>query len=423
MANALEAALIAKAMIAPGGMIKPEMIPGGIDEIKEFASKSAFPSTGAAGVIYYAKDTKFSYRWGGTDYVLINTIELGENANEAYYGDKGKEAYDHSQTEGNPHNTTAEDIGALTGLDLVGAKAAINNGIAYIPKAAPTKYGLVQISDWPGEDEHIAASVKALKRTDDKAEENIKSINDINESIHEVVRKNYCSIANTFIDGTRLATTGNYTYNNRYTGDTRPHRVSNLMSCNPGDTFTISTATGASGVVNLVFYKDNGETRLGDFVSVTNPGAALTATRTAPAETTHFAFGYPTTLDNNIKVEKGNSKTDYYLTVDDRISFIPTVSIANASQVDTVQVNPSIYDNFATITYSARASIMDATPSIIYQTSLMITGETASGVMVVDDKGTTINYGYVKSINTLTVNLSNVDKGTVIVRTENVKLV
>lgn len=38
-------------------------------------------------------------------------LKLGETSDTAYRGDRGKEAYDHSQkTTGNPHNTKAEDI-------------------------------------------------------------------------------------------------------------------------------------------------------------------------------------------------------------------------------------------------------------------------------------------------------------------------
>ena len=38
--------------------------------------------------------------------------ELGETHEDAYYGDHGKDAYDHSQlTSGTPHHVTADDIG------------------------------------------------------------------------------------------------------------------------------------------------------------------------------------------------------------------------------------------------------------------------------------------------------------------------
>lgn len=47
-------------------------------------------------------------------------LELGETDRTAYRGDRGKAAYDHSQTTGNPHATTYSDVGA----DQAGAAAA-----------------------------------------------------------------------------------------------------------------------------------------------------------------------------------------------------------------------------------------------------------------------------------------------------------
>ena len=38
-------------------------------------------------------------------------LVLGETSSTAYRGDRGKTAYDHSQTTGNPHGTTKTDIG------------------------------------------------------------------------------------------------------------------------------------------------------------------------------------------------------------------------------------------------------------------------------------------------------------------------
>lgn len=39
------------------------------------------------------------------------TLQLGITSTSAYYGDKGKVAYDHSQTTGNPHGVTKTDVG------------------------------------------------------------------------------------------------------------------------------------------------------------------------------------------------------------------------------------------------------------------------------------------------------------------------
>lgn len=55
--------------------------------------------------------------WDGANWTpatLDGGVELGETSTTAYRGDRGKTAYDHSQvTTGNPHGTTAADVGAL----------------------------------------------------------------------------------------------------------------------------------------------------------------------------------------------------------------------------------------------------------------------------------------------------------------------
>ena len=52
------------------------------------------------------------------------SIALGETSSTAYRGDRGKAAYDHSQiTSGNPHGTTADDVGAAP-KSHVGVKAS-----------------------------------------------------------------------------------------------------------------------------------------------------------------------------------------------------------------------------------------------------------------------------------------------------------
>lgn len=67
---------------------------------------------GESGKIYVDLVTGKTYRWSGSAYAVISeTLALGETSSTAYRGDRGKIAYDHSQTTGNPHNTTKADIG------------------------------------------------------------------------------------------------------------------------------------------------------------------------------------------------------------------------------------------------------------------------------------------------------------------------
>lgn len=97
------------------GRVPQAQLPSYVDDVVEYASQSAFPETGEAGKIYVALDTNLTYRWGGSEYVEISpSLALGETESTAYRGDRGKAAYDHSQvTRGNPHGTTATDVGAM----------------------------------------------------------------------------------------------------------------------------------------------------------------------------------------------------------------------------------------------------------------------------------------------------------------------
>lgn len=96
------------------GKVPSSQLPSYVDDVEEYDTRSAFPGTGESGKIYVTKDTNLTYRWSGTEYVEISpSLALGETSATAYRGDRGKAAYDHSQiTSGNPHGTTAADVGA-----------------------------------------------------------------------------------------------------------------------------------------------------------------------------------------------------------------------------------------------------------------------------------------------------------------------
>ena len=113
-----------------------------VDDVLNFPDLVSFPSLGEDGKIYIAEDVNKTYRWGGSSYVEIGGggVALGETSSTAYRGDNGKTAYDHSQSQGNPHNTTTSDINegsklffteprvrqtVLTGLDTSTASPAL----------------------------------------------------------------------------------------------------------------------------------------------------------------------------------------------------------------------------------------------------------------------------------------------------------
>ena len=80
--------------------------------------------TGETGkVIYVSLDTENEYRWNGTAFIRINEgVTLGETSTTAYRGDRGKTAYDVSQTVGSVSNLTTTDkttvVNAINELDL-----------------------------------------------------------------------------------------------------------------------------------------------------------------------------------------------------------------------------------------------------------------------------------------------------------------
>ncbi len=65
-------------------------LPGGVDDIKEFANLGAFPAVGEASIIYVALDTNIIYRWSGSAYVEISSsLALGTTSSTAFPGDRG----------------------------------------------------------------------------------------------------------------------------------------------------------------------------------------------------------------------------------------------------------------------------------------------------------------------------------------------
>ena len=110
------------ATLDSNGKILTSQIPGSYDDVKEgylykgkFYTDSAHTTEipAAADKVYVDIPTNKTYRWSGTQYVVIGSdLALGETSSTAYRGDRGKDAYDHSQIKsGNPHNVSKSDVG------------------------------------------------------------------------------------------------------------------------------------------------------------------------------------------------------------------------------------------------------------------------------------------------------------------------
>ena len=95
------------------GKVPASQLPSYVDDVLEYADLSSFPATGESGKIYVAQDTNKTYRWSGSSYVVISeTLALGETDSTAYRGDRGKTAYDHSQS--THARTDATNVAAST---------------------------------------------------------------------------------------------------------------------------------------------------------------------------------------------------------------------------------------------------------------------------------------------------------------------
>ena len=112
------------------GKVPSSQLPAYVDDVIEVANFASLPAIGETGKIYITIDTNLQYRWSGTQYVEISaSLALGETSSTAYRGDRGKIAYDHSQTTGNPHGTTSIEISydnVASGLTAINVKEAID---------------------------------------------------------------------------------------------------------------------------------------------------------------------------------------------------------------------------------------------------------------------------------------------------------
>ena len=112
-----------------GGLIPASQLPSYVDDVLSFPDLVSFPAIGEDGKIYIAEDVNKTYRWGGSSYVEIGGggVALGETSSTAYRGDNGKIAYDHSLSQGNPHNTTTSEI--IEGTKLFFTESRVNQTV------------------------------------------------------------------------------------------------------------------------------------------------------------------------------------------------------------------------------------------------------------------------------------------------------
>lgn len=94
------------------GKVPAVNLPSYVDDVEEYDSLELLEAqAGETGKLYTTTDTNKVYRWSGSGFVEISaSLVLGETSATAYRGDRGKEAYNHSQSTGNPHATTFAEL-------------------------------------------------------------------------------------------------------------------------------------------------------------------------------------------------------------------------------------------------------------------------------------------------------------------------
>lgn len=58
-----------------GGLVPASQLPSYVDDVLEFANLASFPVTGETGKIYVALDTNKTYRWSGSIYVEVSSLD------------------------------------------------------------------------------------------------------------------------------------------------------------------------------------------------------------------------------------------------------------------------------------------------------------------------------------------------------------
>ena len=135
------------APLGTDGFIPSAYLPSYVDDVIEASTLSAFPTTGESGKIYVAIDTNITYRWSGTTYVEISkSLALGETSSTAYYGDKGKTAYEYGTKLLTDNYTVATGITTAQMKTALGLGSNAYSSVAYLPLSGGTMSGNILAS-------------------------------------------------------------------------------------------------------------------------------------------------------------------------------------------------------------------------------------------------------------------------------------
>lgn len=126
------------------GKVPSSQLPSYVDDVLEFTNLIEFPTIGESGKIYIDATTNITYRWSGTTYTPIGSdLTLGETLSTAYRGDRGKIAYEHSQT---THDKNLVGLGNIDNIKQA-TKSEFDNhnndNVKHMTPAERTKWNTV----------------------------------------------------------------------------------------------------------------------------------------------------------------------------------------------------------------------------------------------------------------------------------------
>ena len=112
--------IVRVATLDGNGKVPASQLPSYVDDVEEYADMAHFPATGETDKIYVAKDTGFTYRWSGTQYVRLNTYdEATQNASGLM------SAADKTKLDGVAEGAT-DNIGTITSIKMNGVTISVS---------------------------------------------------------------------------------------------------------------------------------------------------------------------------------------------------------------------------------------------------------------------------------------------------------
>ena len=100
------------------GKIPASQLPSYVDDLEEYDTLSDFPATGEADKIYVAKDTGFTYRWSGTQYVRLNTYDEATQSNSGLMSASDKTKLDGIENGANNYSLPLSADGTRGGIQV-----------------------------------------------------------------------------------------------------------------------------------------------------------------------------------------------------------------------------------------------------------------------------------------------------------------